>query len=66
MCTSDRTTKNQDSVSITHDSPLRAHFCEEYRKQAEEYDQEFSKYDEDLNTTLIFVGLPFLSLAPKH
>jgi hypothetical protein len=33
-----------------------------YQKIAEEYDREFTKkYDEDLNTTLIFVGLLLLS-----
>lgn len=40
----------------------RARFYEDYRKVAEEYDKEFMKrYDEDLNTTLIFVGLLFFS-----
>ena len=66
MCTSGQTTNNQDSVPIIHNTPIRARFYEEYRKQAEEYHKEFSKYYEDLNTTLIFVGLPFLSPSPKH
>ena len=43
-----------------HSTPeeVRPRFYEGYRKLAEEYDKEFDKrYDEDLNTTLIFVGL---------
>lgn len=36
----------------------QARFYNEYRKVADEYDKEFlKKYDEDLDTTLIFVGL---------
>ncbi|KAF9644199.1 hypothetical protein BDM02DRAFT_3103337, partial [Thelephora ganbajun] len=38
----------------------RSRFYERYRAVAEEHDKEFMrKYDEDLNTTLIFVGLSF-------
>ena len=39
---------------------LRGKFYKLYQKEAKEYDKEFmKKYDEDLNTTLIFVGLAY-------
>lgn len=34
-----------------------------YKRETTEYDTEYmKKYDEDLNTTLIFVGLSFLCI----
>ena len=48
----------QNAVPTQEDS--RARFYQDYRKVAEGYDKEFlKKHDEDLNTTLIFVSIPW-------
>ena len=54
-------------MPLTHED-YRTKFYETYRREAEEYDREFiKKYDEDLNTTLIFVGLSmFLTCRCAH
>jgi len=37
---------------------IRSRFYGDYHRVADEYDKDFNKgYDENLNTTLIFVGL---------
>jgi hypothetical protein len=41
-------------------SGARVEFYDKFQREADEYDGDFiKKYDEDLNTTLIFVGVFF-------
>ena len=42
-------------------SDARVDFYNKFKREAEDYDKEFlDKYDGDLDTTLIFVGLPLI------
>ena len=47
-------------------SGARGEFYDKFQREADEYDRDFmKKYDEDLNTTLIFVGVFLFNPSPS-